>query len=296
MAAIHPGKLFLEKYGQIRTSQDVFAYGDFLRTDAGIDNVLPVDLEAIFSHFELPQPKYVPLGDIQALLFEPQSGFILVNSEDPKLRQRFSLAHELVELLFSELSKGVDIGNGWSLERPGGFQKFAKERLCNQTAANLLMPVMYIQQQIHLRNVNFECARLVANECKVSLSAALVQLARNSLKKHAVIFWRMKNKPVEVKQYTGPNQLPLFQSDNDLPPKKLRVEWFIGGDTAPFIPKDKSTENTSIVYRAWEQGIFTSGKERMTFDNRNSAWYFSENMPFDYSGERGVISLVERLE
>jgi len=296
MAVIHPGRLFLKKHGQIRTSEDVFVYGDFLRAEAGIDNVIPVDLEAIFRHFELPQPKPVPLGSVQALLLEPQSGLILVNSEDPKFRQRFSLAHELVEMLFSELTQEIDLGEGWSLKRPGGFRENVKERLCDQTAANLLMPVVYIRQQIHHHDVNFECARLVADECKVSLLAALVQLARTSPKKHAVILWRMKNKPVELKRPTGPNQITLFQTTNDLPPKKLRVEWSLGGPTAQFIPKEKSTENSSIVYRAWEKGIFTSGKERMTFNNRNSAWYFSENMPFDYSGERGIISLIERLE
>jgi len=295
MVIAHPGRLFLEKHGQVRKADDVFAYGDFLRTEAGIGDILPVDLDKIFQQFGLPQPRNVPLGNIQAILLDAESGMILVNSEDPKLRQRFSLAHELVEMLFSELPQSIDLGNGWSLEQPGGFSKNFKESLCDQTAANLLVPIIFVRQQISQYGVTFECARLLSHACQVSLTAALVQLARNSCQNHAVILWRMKNKPAEINRRAGPNQLTLFQDSDELPPKKLRVEWSIRAPTAPLIPKEKSTENASIIFKAWEQAVFTSGKERMTFNNRDSAWYFSENMPFEFDGEKLVISLIERL-
>ena len=105
----------------------------------------------------------------------------------------------------------------------------------------------------------------------------------------------MKNKPTELKTTPNSTQMTMFDTENTLPAKKLRVEWCLGGIDSPFIPKDKSTENTSLISQAWTTNTFTSGRERMTFDNRNSAWYSSENMPFTLNEERYVISLMRKL-
>jgi hypothetical protein len=63
----------------------------------------------------------------------------------------------------------------------------------------------------------------------------------------------------------------------------------------PFIPNDKSTESTSLIYSAWESNTFTKGKEFMCFDGRKAGWYRSENLPFEFEGERYVFSLIEDL-
>jgi Zn-dependent peptidase ImmA (M78 family) len=221
---------------------------------------------------------------------DSECGAILINVEDPARRQRFSLAHELAEMLFSVLPQGTGL-----LKLPGGFRERTKEKLCDSVAANLLMPLDYVRQLIQQQGVNFECSNFLSAKCDVSLTAALVQLARHSPRQHFVVFWRMKNKPVEIRNTPGPEQLVLFQMSSGLPPKKLRVEWSIGSSNSPFIPKDKSIEDPSFIFAAWKTNSFTSGKERMTFDNRNAAWYYSENMPFESDGERLVISLIERL-
>ncbi len=157
------------------------------------------------------------------------------------------------------------------------------------------MPPAYVQNQIYGFGVNFECAKQIANECDVSLSAALVQLARNSNDGYFVVLWRMKNKPTDLRNLPNAGQMTMFGTENTLPAKKLRVEWCMGGLDFPFIPKDKSTENTSLISRAFETNTFLSGRERMTFDNRNSACYSSENMPFTLNEERYVISLMKKF-
>ena len=290
MSSVHPGRLFVQKHGKVETYDDVLSYANFLRGEAGLDDVLPVDLEAILNHFELPRPKTVSLSNQQALLLDSECGAILINSKDPTQRQRFSLAHELTEMLFSALPQGTG-----ALRLPGGFRERTKEKLCDTVAANLLMPPTYVRQLIQQQGVNFECSKFLSEKCDVSLTAALVQLARLSARQHFVALWRMKNKPVEIRNTPGPEQLALFQMSNSPPPKKLRVEWSIGSSNSSFIPKDKSTEDTSFIFAAWKTNSFTSGKERMTFDNRNAAWFYSENMPFESDGERLVISLIERL-
>jgi Zn-dependent peptidase ImmA (M78 family) len=290
MTFIHPGRLFLETHNKVETYDDVLSYAEFLRAEAGLEDVLPVNLEIILNHFDIPRPQSVPLPHQQALLLDSECGAIVVNSEDPLRRQRFSLAHELAEMLFSVLPQG----NGL-VRRPGGFREQTKEKLCDWVAANLLMPPSYIRQLIQKNGLNFECAKIVSSQCEVSLTAALVQLSRLSSRKHCVVLWRMKNKPSEIKNAPGPEQLTMFHTTSGSPPKKLRVEWSIGGINAPFIPKDKSTEVTSNIYGAWEKGTFTSGKEKMTFDNRTALWFYTENMPFKNGIERRVISLIEHM-
>jgi len=85
-----------------------------------------------------------------------------------------------------------------------------KEILCNRTAANILMPPAYVADQINQYCTNFDCARLISNECEISLSAALVQVARISRGSHTVILWIMKNKPSEIKEKIPTAQLGLF--------------------------------------------------------------------------------------
>jgi len=295
MSFISPGRLYLHKQKTITGYEDVLAYAEFLRTEARLKGVLPVDLDKIFDHFEIPDPKSAPLPQQQGLLLDAELGLIIINSNDSGKRQKFTKAHEIVEMLFSELPQGRDLGSGWKFIRPGGFRETTKEFLCNWTAANLLIPPDYVLEQMRENGVNFECAKLIATTCDVSLSATLVQLARNSEDGYFVILWRMKNKPTELKTTPNSTQMTMFDTENTLPAKKLRVEWCLGGIDSPFIPKDKSTENTSLISQAWTTNTFTSGRERMTFDNRNSAWYSSENMPFTLNEERYVISLMRKL-
>ncbi|MBI5933845.1 MAG: ImmA/IrrE family metallo-endopeptidase [Chloroflexi bacterium] len=294
MSFISPGRLYLQKQKTVSSYEDVLAYAEFLRTEAGLNDVLPVDLDRIFDRFEIPGPELVPLSEQQGLLLDHEVGLIIINSNDSEKRQKFTKAHELVEMLFIALPQGMELGGGWRIDRPGGFKGLTKESLCNRVAANLLMPPSYIQEQIKEHGVNFECAKLIATTCNVSLSAALVQLARNSGEGHFVVLWRMKNKPTEIRNTPNASQMTMFGEAATLPAKKLRVEWCLGGLESPFIPKDKSTESTSLISQAWMTNTFTSGRERMTFDNHNSAWYSSANMPFALNEERHVISLMKK--
>lgn len=294
MTLMHPGRNYLEQLGSIQSADHILGFAEFLRKESGLDGALPVDMGAIYAHFGIPRPKYVPLPGQQGLLIDADQGIIAINSRDPETRQRFSEAHELAEMLFSVLPAGVDLGGGWLLERPGGFKKSTKEYLCNRVAANLLMPPQELHSFIQLYGVTFEGACEVAAKCQVSLSAALVQLTHVGSGRHCVVLWRMKNKPTEIKNQPAASQMTLFDGHEvGLPAKKLRVEWSMRAPDGPFIPENKSTEQTSLIYSAWESGSFTEGEERMSIDGRNTGWYRSENLPFEFDDERYVLSLIE---
>lgn len=105
----------------------------------------------------------------------------------------------------------------------------------------------------------------------------------------------MKNKPSEIKNKIPATQLGLFDDNKPEPAKKLRVEWSMGSESAPFIPKDKSVEDTSLVYKAWQSGAMTSGRERLCINGKKTLWYQTENMPLTFNNETQVISLIEHL-
>jgi Zn-dependent peptidase ImmA (M78 family) len=295
MTFIHPGELFAKTFGRVETENDVFAYVDFLRNESGLDIQIPVDIGLIFHRFQIPDPIQKPLPGQQGLLVDSKNGIILINANDPPSRQKFSQAHELIELLFSALPNGKILGNGWILKRPGGFKESTKEYLCNWAAANLLMPPDYVNNRINQYGTNFGCARVISAECEISLSAALVQLARISPGNHSVVLWTLKNKPSETRCKVPDNQLGLFDNNKIETAKKLRVEWSMGSQSAPFIPKDKSVEESSQVYEALRTGLFTSGKERLCFNGQKSAWYQTQNLPLYLECEPGVLSLIEYL-
>lgn len=296
MLISHPGKRYIEKRGSIQSAEDVFGFADFLLTEAGVASVLPIDLNTIYAHFGIPKPKYVPLSQQQGLLVDADRGIIIVNANDPETRQRFTEAHELVEMLFSILPSEIDLGAGWRLYKPGGFKESIKEYLCNRTAANLLMPPGMMYRYIQQYGVSFGCAQIVATDCQVSLSAALVQLAQLGSGRHSIVLWRMKNKPKEIKNQPATSQLKLFNDDTGaLPAKKLRVEWAFRAKDGPFIPENKSTETSSLIYAAWQNGTFTSGAEKLSFDGRGAGLYRTENLSFEHDNERYVLSLIEHL-
>lgn len=295
MKVIDPGLMFINKHGQINSAQDVLAYADFLLEESGQDHVIPVDLSLIFKCFQIPTPIQKPLPGQQGLLLDATNGIVVINSNDPPSRQKFSQAHELVEFLFNSLPNGKNIGNGWTLKKPGGFSESMKEYLCNWTAANLLMPPAYVHRQITQYDANFDCARIISEACAISLSAALVQVARISRGNHSVVLWIMKNKPSEIKRKVPSAQLGLFDDHKPQPAMKLRVEWAMGSENAPFIPQDKSVEETSLIFKAWQTSFFTSGEECLCLDGRKSRWFQTENLPFSVDGGTQVLSLIEHL-
>ena len=295
MTVIDPGLMFINKHGQINSADDVLAYADFLLEESGQAHRIPVDLSQILKRFQIPTPIQKPLPGQQGLLLDAKNGIVVINSNDPPSRQKFSQAHEFVEFLFNSLPNGKNIGNGWTLKKPGGFTESMKEILCNRTAANILMPPAYVADQINQHGTNFGCARIISNECEISLSAALVQVARSSRGSHSVILWIMKNKPSEIKGKIPVAQLGLFDDKPSQPALKLRVEWSMGSESAPFIPKDKSVEETSLIFKAWQTGSFTTGEERLCLDGRISRVFRTENLPFSMDSGTQVLSLIEHI-
>jgi hypothetical protein len=289
MPFTNPGQAFIDLQGQIAEVDDVLRYAAYLRDQAGLTSAPPVDLHRIYSHFGIPLPIRRPLPDLQGILVNPHTGVIIVNSDDVPMRQRFTEAHELMEMLFACLKPGT----GWAARRRvGPFRLQTKEKLCDAGAAELLMPNDSFGMSVRRLGVGYHAARQLAAFYQVSTTAALVQMVRLGPGCHAVVLWRMKNKPSEKRDALGAGQLPLLGMPERAPAApKLRVEWAITGPGAPYIPKDKSVPADCSVHMAWESGTFTQGEDCLELGGKMGV-FGCESQPFEVEGERCVLSLL----
>jgi len=284
----NPGRVFVEKFGPPQSAEDVVHYVRFLREEAGVGTEPPVDLVRIYDRFGIQTPKRAPLPDLQGLLLNPETGLIIVNDGDPVTRQRFTEAHELMELLFSALPAG----RGWAARRVGGFRSNVKENLCNEGAAELLMPWAAFVPRICRSGVSYHTAWQLTCEFQVSTTAALVQMVRAGPGRHAAVLWRMKNKPTELRAQGLANQPSLFGDPLEgVPSKKLRIEWAWNGPEMPYLPTDKSVPEGTSIYAAWRDQVFTTGEDTLDLGTVKGV-FRCENHPFDRKGERFVLSLL----
>lgn len=283
---IHPGKLFVEKFGVVQEQADVLRYAKFLRAESGTGITPPIELEKIYNRFGIQIPVLEAI-DQEGLLVDPECGLILIKEDDPTLRQRFSAAHELIELLFA----AHPLGKGWKSQQRGPFDEPAKERMCNAGAAEILMPRESFLMRALSLGISYQSARQLAFEYIVSITAALVQLVRIYPGQHAVVLWAMKNKPSEMQQKHSEKQMELFETSVYLPSKKLRVEWSFASPGVPYIPPDKSISNDTPIYAAWQNIEFTSGFSFVELGKIVGRIY-SDNYAFQRDGETLVLSLV----
>jgi hypothetical protein len=284
----HPGRAFLEIHSAVQTPEDVSAYAQYLRRQAGLGDADPADLEKIRAAFGIPLPKRARLPNQQGLLLLPDLGVILINEGDIPARQRFTEAHELIELLFDALPNGT----GWAARQRGPFRHHTKERLCDEGAARLLMPAAVFARAA-AQAVSFNTAGKLARRFGVSTTAALVQLVRHSPGRHSLAAWRLKHKPTD--QQPAAAQLSLFGGIPAAPPApKLRVDWVMSAPASPHIPLHKSIPEESEIHRAFREGRFTQGEERLDLGSAHGR-FRSENWGYENSGERRVLSLLEFL-
>lgn len=80
---------------------DVWRYVAFLRSTVRLGDGLPVDLGKIYQHFRMSEPLQVSCEDSQEISRSSYKGLSLSKEADPIVRQRFTAAHGLIELLFA---------------------------------------------------------------------------------------------------------------------------------------------------------------------------------------------------
>jgi hypothetical protein len=276
----HPGRAFLSRYGMLRCEDDVFCYVDFLRQESGLGDEPPIVLTRIYQHFGIPEPLRAPLDEQQGILLDSNTGIILIKEDDPIVRQRFTEGHELMELLFDaqEQARRGSFLPHWSEQR--------KERLCDQGAADLLMPRSSFVPHLNHSGISLKTARSLATLYQTSLLATLVRMMQYGTGNCALVMWHYALKPSETKQRFASNLQ-----------KKLRVYWKIQTQdwTGGFIPKDKSIACDSLISQAYVGGQSQSGTETIHLGWGSIACWV-EAMPMRMGDRSYVLSLLHLLE
>ena len=86
-------------------------------------------------------------GDVSGVLLDLENGSVIgFNAEQPRVRQRFTIAHELGHALLRHHDHfHIDLSDVASLGEPPGYN-WQDERAANQFAAELLMPAALVTQ------------------------------------------------------------------------------------------------------------------------------------------------------
>lgn len=277
----HPGRAFLARYGKLRSEDDVFRYVNFLRQESGLEDAPPIALTRIYQHFGIPEPLRAPLDEQQGILVDSNTGIILIKEDDPLVRQRFTEGHELIELLF-DAQEQARVGSflpNWSEQR--------KERLCDQGAAELLMPQSSFVPRLNQSGISFKAGRSLAMLYQTSLLATLVRMLQYGTGNCALVMWHYALKPSEVKQRC---------STTGHPQQKLRICWKAQTSdwTGGFIPKDKSITEESLISQAYSSGQPQSGAETIHL-GWGSIPCQIEAMPMRQGDRSYVLSLLHLL-
>jgi len=167
-----------------------------------------------------------------------------------------------------------------------------KGALCNRGAAELLMPRSSFLPRVGERGVSIGSAYELAEEYGVSSTAAMVNMSRVGPGEHTVVLWQHKHKPSELKKISSGDQISLYGGTaGAAPPKRLRVAWSIGKDGAPYVPRHKSVEESSSIYRAWETKLDNEGVDDLKLGPL-SGRCTCENHTEEVEGQQVVLTLL----
>lgn len=254
----HPGRVFIERYGLVQAEEHILQYADFLREEAGLDDTPPIDLDRIRRHFGLPRPIQAALTEQQGVLVDDEAGLILIKEDDPDARQRFTYAHELMELLFAACMPYPE----WARLRPL-FSGLRKEQLCNQGAAALIMPQPTFGTRVTAEKICLAAGSRLAKLYETSLLATLRHMVDCTSEPHALVLWRYALKPAQERKVST-EQMRMFDLGEDLmPAKELRVQWAVSNraSSAHYIPRHKSVAEPSCIVRAYQSGAIEQATE-----------------------------------
>jgi Zn-dependent peptidase ImmA (M78 family) len=267
-------------------------YVGFLRGEATVNGEIPVPIAEILGHFDVEYQTGEIEGDRQGFKFSGDRlpyQVVFIEEGDKQTRRRFSLSHELIELLFEALNDGK-----LSPQMREACSGPRKERLCDQGAADLLMPEDRYQDEVHNRPVSFGAASKLASMFKVSFLAALLQMVEVTSRPFLLIAWRRKLKPTQQGQRSS-RQLSLPEMGQGGPAKRLRVEWrrWTEEPSDQHVPTDISVPDRSMIRQAFEEGKRISGTERLKLGDALSGTFDMEAMPVRLGEDQYVLSLLD---
>jgi hypothetical protein len=143
----------------------------------------PVDIEALAMKMGVSSITDSDLIEDGHLEYDPDRIQIRVRCGLSHQRRRFTIAHEVAHLLF------LAPGTAGTVRRER-FSFNNEERLCDEIAAALLLPIDWVSEHYSERPHNLSTIRHLAQQSQTSLSASVVRLQRVLSWTESLLRWR----------------------------------------------------------------------------------------------------------
>lgn len=251
----------------------------------------PVNLELAASFRGINKIVKVKAPYAAALIPMPQgNGFIIqVNAEHSRGRQNFSICHELGHTFLPDYTSSPVFRQDETTGEYGIEQE--EEYLCDVAAAEILMPMKSFKPLAQKKGASIETIVYLANLFKSSLEATAIRLVQTEIWRLAAVIWEKGLKPSQELLKDQPS-LPGFEFK---PEEKLRVKFAVTSKINFFIPKYKSIDARSSIYRCYIEGGKTAGFESWEIGGKEYS-FRAESIAINYINEgrreRKVLSLL----
>ncbi len=222
---------------------------------------------------------YVPLSGSARLLYQFGENQILVNRSRRSDEQRFSIAHECGHIVLRNIivKQIEDAEVRRSVFQWGNSDE--QEQLCNQLAAELLMPQEWVRAALAKSDLRgAELAHALAAEFRVSFTMAIRRLVELGLP-YLVVFWYPSDEDAGRNDKSAKEVL------------RLRFGWSCkpAGYTSAYIPKVQAIPRETLLYRVFAEQKRNSAWEEMKYAGLHGRTHFADAI----RTRSGVLLLVD---
>ena len=252
---------------------------------------LPVDLDVVASFAGIARINDIPglavVAHIRPTDDDQRKLIVERRAEDPHGRRRFSLGHEIGHTLFPDFWTDPRACRPTSDDPLAANSEDAVEGLCDQAAAELLLPARLVRPFMRDHELGMEMVLELAGLSESSLFASGRRLVDLSDKPaaFAVFTPRLSKTQVRlVEQIRRQPSLPGFPEQEE-PEPKYRLDYSHGSRDMVFLPREKSF-SADAFSRALVSGDVEHARDEVKLHGRTHSFEISVlHAPLRIEGE-----------
>lgn len=228
---------------------------------------MPVHAELLAEKWGVISIEHQPISSA-GMLLPGRSGYkIILNESHSGSRQRFSLAHELGHLLLHKCGMSGSITSARFRGSDEGSQ--AEEQLCDQIAAEILMPSMAFYEDGWMEGWSLRSLRTLADKYDTSIPATARRMIDLMPEESLLGVWKASNNANE----------------------KATFQWSHCGKTSYRIPSTStvSDQRLGLINRAWNSYQVESGFAPVKLGRRKSVDVPAEAMAWGRDDYKRVM-------
>lgn len=223
----------------------------------------PVDLETLARNWGVISIERHPISSAGMLIPSRRGYKVILNESHSRSRQRFSLAHELGHLLLQKLQL-----SGTAPKNRDSGHSDEEEKLCDQIAAEILMPRMVFYEDGWMEDWSLRGLRSLSDKYETSHEATAIRMVDLMPEEALMGVWKLS-------QVEG----------------KLSLGWSHRGNTSYGVPSTKilAKERLELIGRAWNSSQVETGVAPVKLGRRNPVDVPAEAMGWGRGENRKVM-------